>query len=263
MWLDQPHEIALETQALCNAACTMCPYPDIERKGQKMPDKLIARLVDEMAQWRIPFAFAPFKMSDPLLDKRLIPLLETICERTVGTPRVFTNGSALTDKNIAGLAGLKRLDFSVSLNAHDPAEYEAIMALKFDRTAARLDALHASEFPHAVTLTRVGVDAGFAGYVKERWPKFTPFEIKRDGWLGYTHAAVSEVPTTACGRWWELSIMANGIASLCCMDGRGEYPIGDVNKQTLLEIYNAPGWRERRVRNISRHDVPVCNQCTY
>ena len=66
-----------------------------------------------------------------------------------------------------------------------------------------------------------------------------------------------------CGRWYELSIMANGVVSLCCQDGEGQFPIGDVNKQTLLEVYNHPFYRERREKNLSRLEVEVCNTCTY
>jgi hypothetical protein len=36
--MDFPTEVTIETQAICNAACTFCTYPTMERKGNKMPD---------------------------------------------------------------------------------------------------------------------------------------------------------------------------------------------------------------------------------
>ena len=38
--------------------------------------------------------------------------------------------------------------------------------------------------------------------------------------------------------------MASGKVALCCMDGEGKHVIGDVNTQSVLEIYNAPGLSE-------------------
>src|SRR5512139_1577251 len=107
----QPHEVSIETQALCNAACTFCPYPTIERKGTKMPDELLNRLVDEMAEFTVPFYFSPFKLNEPFLDKRLIPLCEAFERKckTISYVRIFSNGSALTEKHLDGVAGLKRV----------------------------------------------------------------------------------------------------------------------------------------------------------
>src|SRR6266568_9089325 len=37
-YLDYPQEVHIETFAYCNAKCTFCPYPTMERQGDKMPD---------------------------------------------------------------------------------------------------------------------------------------------------------------------------------------------------------------------------------
>jgi len=265
-YLDQPNEISLETLALCNARCTFCPYPTMERIGDKMPDALIDRLVGEMAAFEKPFLFSPFKVNEPLLDSRLIPLCERMNrEVPQASIRIFTNGSALTPDKIAGIAGLQRVrHLWVSLNEIDPEKYEALMGLKFKITAKRLDYLHEQDFPHPVMLSTVGYpNEDFRRYCFDRWPKFESMAIMQTSWLGFTDAQISIVPDKPCARWFELSIMASGIVSLCCMDSEGKFSIGDLNKQTLLEVYNAPGWRERRENLLSRRVLPVCQTCTY
>ena len=47
-YLDFPAHVHLETNALCNAACNFCPYPTLERKGTKMPDALIAKIIEDL-----------------------------------------------------------------------------------------------------------------------------------------------------------------------------------------------------------------------
>jgi hypothetical protein len=265
----QPSEVSLETLAQCNARCTFCPYTTLERIGTRMPDALIARLIDEMATFEKPFFFSPFKVNEPLLDKRFMSICQTFLERCPkGVLRIFSNGSTLTEKALRGIAGLSRVTHLwVSLNEHRPDEYKALMGLDFEQTAKKLDRLHemvmAGEFPHDVVVSRVGMDVYFQYYVHNRWPAFKIVLIKHDAWIDYTYAHNTAIPNTPCGRWWELSITATGKAALCCMDGKGEYGFGDVNQHTLLEIYNHPtlkAWRDGKTRIDAGKP---CNGCTY
>lgn len=264
-YLDQPAEVALETLTLCNAACTFCPYPDTSRKGDHMPDKLVHRLIDQMAEFEKSFYFSPFKLNEPLLDARFYDICYRVESQTKAILRIFTNGAPLVQRRINEIASLNRVDrLWISLNEHRPDEYEKLMGMPFERTARRLDNLHEQDFPHKVTLSCVGFpNEEFRYYCFTRWPKFESVAIQRSGWLGYTDSQVEEVPDAPCSRWFEMSVMSNGICSMCCMDSDGAFPIGDVNKNTLLEIYNAPGWRERREKLLSRLEVPICQTCTY
>lgn len=268
-YLDQPHEISLETLALCNAACTFCPYPTLERKGERMSDELIDKVIGEMAAFTKGFYFSPFKVNEPLLDKRTIPLCERVNREVPNAVlRIFTNGSALTPDKVEAIARLQRVTHLwISLNSHIPEEYERLMAMPFERTAKRLDYLHEQDFPHPVVLSAVGFpNEPFRRYCYERWPKFQSLAIKKDAWLGYTDPMYSEVPDTPCGRWFELSITSTGVVSHCCMDGSAAYPVGDINTNTLLEIYNAPFWRERREQMVSRKQLDArspCARCSY
>lgn len=265
--LEYPNEVSIETLALCNARCTFCPYPTLERQGEKMPDELLTKLLDEMIGWRRPMFFSPFKVNEPLLDQRLF----TVCERVNREApqialRLFTNGSALTPEKIGRIALLRGVrHLWVSLNSHIPDEYERLMGLKFEQTAKRLDYLHSVPFPHPVVLSAVGhPNEEFRRYCFDRWPNFASITMKKDAWLGYTDSQRLDVPDAPCGRWFELSIAATGVVTHCCMDGTGKYAIGDVTKQTMFEVYNAPQWRERRQQLVSRRQVAEpCAGCTY
>jgi len=272
-FMDYPMEVSVETMALCNARCTFCPYPTLDRKGEKMSDELLNKLVDEMISWDREMYFSPFKLNEPLLDKRTLPLCESINKRSQKIVlRIFTNGSALTPDNIAGIAKLERVaQLWVSLNSHIPEEYERVMGLKFEMTAKRLDYLHElDDFQHSVMLSCVGYpNEDFRRYCWERWPKFESMAIKKDAWLGYTDAQFPNIPDTACSRWFELSITARGTAAMCCMhDGQDtRYNIGDTNTHSLYEIYNAPRWKDRRVGLVSRKSLDPetnpCGRCSY
>lgn len=275
-YLDWPHEISIETFAKCNAACTFCPYPTLDRVGSRLSDKVLDRIVEELKSHPLPFMLSPFKVNEPLLDKRLLPFCRKVnAELPKARLRIFTNGSALTRKHIEEIADLKRVaHLWISLNDHRPGVYAKLMSLDFERTAVNLDRLHdakhAGLFPHDIVVSKVRQQAGVApvdqefwAYVSERWPLFQVHFIKPDGWLGDIPLGSEEIPDTGCGRWFELSITATGVVSLCCMDGRAQFPLGDVNTETLFEIYNKPAWRERRELSMSRRQVRPCSTCSY
>lgn len=272
-YLDQPIEIAIETLALCNARCTFCPYPTLDRKGTKMDDKLILSLMEQMSTFKYPFTFSPFKVNEPFLDDRLMWLLR-IANKNIPNMqlRLFTNGSPLTHQLIAEIADLERVaHLWVSLNSSQPDEYQRIMGLRFEHTAKKLDMLHqhvvGATFTHPVILSKVtqnvNHDGDFLNYCSDRWPCFRTTLIKQDSWLGYVAPLNPTVPDLPCARWFELSITATGIASLCCMDGSGQFALGSVHEHTLLEIYNAPAYRERREKSLSRKLIHPCNTCSY
>ena len=264
-YMDQPAEVGLETLSLCNAKCTFCPYETLERKGDKMSGWLLDKLIEEMMDFTVPFFVSPFKVNEPLLDPRFYDICRTLEAATCCFLRLFSNGAALVQRRIDEIAQLEKVHhLCISLNSHIPEEYEKLMRMPFEKTARRLDNLHNQDFPHPVMLTCVGYpNREFVLYCLNRWPKFKPQVSPKTAWLGYTDPDCKEPPDLPCARWFELSVMSSGIVSLCCQDGEGAFPIGDVNKNTLLEVYNAPFYRERREKSLSRLEVDVCKTCTY
>jgi sulfatase maturation enzyme AslB (radical SAM superfamily) len=273
-YLDWPAEVSIETLTKCNARCTFCPYPTLDRIGTKMPDELIDKIINELKDHPREFTISPFKVNEPFLDKRLLPLCRRINDELPNAHlRLFTNGSALTEKHIDEVSELVRVTHLwVSLNDHRPDEYHRVMGLDFERTAKNLDLLHAKvesdDFPHRVVVSKVNADAPsedaeFGAYVAGRWPLFDVQLIRRDGWLGHIEPGDPEVPDKPCGRWFELNIMANGIVAHCCMDSMGEHSIGDLNTQSLFEVYNGRAWRKNRLLEWSRKNVFPCRTCSY
>lgn len=241
-----------------------------------MEDETIDRLIGEMATFKQPFVFSPFKVNEPFLDTRLRSICESFLSRCQqGSLRLFTNGSALLPSYCRWIADLARVHHLwVSLNSMDSAEHQALMKYPhrlFLRIRRHLDVLHdmveKGEFGHEVIVSRVSQEnAGdliFMKAVQHRWPLFKPFLVKKTSWLGAIPISASAIPQAPCTRWYELSICADGRAALCCMDGKGDYELGSIHAQSLLEIYNSPGWRPRREFLLNRHTVPICKTCTY
>ncbi len=275
---DYPAIVHLETLASCNAACNFCPYPTLERKGVRMPDALIEKVIGDLSDIpkNVYFQFAPYKVSEPFLDSRLFDVLAMANAKLPSASiSIITNGSPLTEKKIHQLGAVKNLAYiNVSMNFDNPEEYEAVMQLPFARTVERVELLHRMHGEGVircpVRLTRVASnrndDLSFMDWVRANFPRFKPDVAPRHDWIGAIDdpAGVAAVPDAPCHRWFDLSITATGSVSMCCMDGAAQYPKGDVNTQHVLEIYNQPWLRELRKTLVSRRQArSPCNGCTY
>ena len=276
-YMDYPKEVHIETFAYCNAKCSFCPYPTMERQGDKMSDALIDKIIDDLRQIpsNIPFSIAPFKVNEPLLDRRIFTVCAKINQLLPNAElRLFTNGSPLTPGIIEKISACKNVSHLwISLNEVDAELYEKLMQLPLERTLQRLDVLHdlvrQGQFPHPVTISRVTDrterDQAFKTFVQQHYPLFDLFMIGAGNWTGQVDFATDRrVPAAGCFRWYELSIMASGKVALCCMDGEGKHVIGDVNTQSVLEVYNSPGYRKMRQFTFSRKAAAApCDTCVY
>ena len=276
--LDYPRFVHLETLAVCNAACSFCPYPSLERQGTRMSDQLIEKIIDDLAEIppHVGFQIAPYKVSDPFIEKRLIDIIQLINEKLPNAQiSLISNGAAMTEKVLTQLTKLKNIAYlKVSLNDHRKEEYEKLMSLPFAKTLDRLDMLtklvDGGHFSIPVSLNRVMEgsrhDIEFLEFCNERFPHFTATLSSRNDWIGNVDEMTSmpSVPDVACWRWHNISITATGEVALCCMDGHGQWSIGDVNQNSVLEIFNSEKFRTLREHVISRRDAETpCNACTY
>lgn len=275
-FLEFPAHVHLETLARCNAACNFCPYPALDRKGERMSDALIEKIISDLED--IPrshrFQLSPFKVNEPFLDTRLFDLLDQFRARLPNASVSLTsNATPITERTLDRLSGYPDLQYLwISFNDHRRDAYEKAMALPYDRTIDRLDMIHRRKaegsFGIRVVLSRVGdgssVDREFPDWVKTNYPLFDSHIFPRGEWLGQVASAPSaSPPNVGCARWFDLSITATGIIAHCCMDGNAEHPIGDVTKSHLLEIYNHPEYRKLRESAHSRLEVDPCRRCNF
>ena len=272
-YMEYPRNVAIGLQARCNAACNFCPYPSMTNKGETMPTETVYRLLDEIADWPEinPFTIKFQHVSEPLLDNRIFQFMKYVDQRIPwATIPMVSNGSVLTDKNIARLSNITCFrNMAISFNDHRRDEYERVMQLPYDRTLANLNRLHGFLEKHPgrfnITLSRVGdgtkADDEFKNWCDQNYPLFTNNCIPRADWLGAVQTQVYPAWDAGCGQWFRLRILQNGKSAFCCMDSDGSFGTGSIEEMTLYEIYNLPESRKRREELPSRLALEGCMNC--
>ena len=273
-YMEFPAVIGIETLSLCNAACSFCPYPTLARKGERMPDRQIARILDDIAgvPGRPPFQVNLSRVNEPFLDSRIWEIATEVERRfPEATHMLFSNGTPLTDDKLVRLASLRRVGFlNLSLNDHRPEAYQATMRLPFARTVERLTRIHemkvsgALAFP--IIVSRVGddtaADSDFLSWVESEYPAFQGLVTVRSDWLGAVRAPTGPAPDVGCRQWFELHVLADGKEAFCCIDSDGRYGGGSVESRHVIhEVYGHPARRSLRGELPSRRQVRICEGC--
>jgi hypothetical protein len=276
-------QLQIETLNICDARCLFCEYPQMKRPKGVMPMDLFRKIIDDAAGVPQISSITFTGLGETLLDEHLTDRIRYTRRKLRAIPiDIYTNGSRLTREVVDNLidAGLSIL--YCSLNAVDAERRQAIMFPHrpgyddFERLTGALD--YGIERERAGSGMRVVVKAVTAKDLMEnshadtflaRWGGPT-----NSGGNGFIHLEgnwagamwpMRVKPTEACSRALnQIMVLRTGEVSLCCFDGEGKEILGDLNTQTIREVFNGPkatGIREAHW-NGRRSDIGLCANCT-
>jgi MoaA/NifB/PqqE/SkfB family radical SAM enzyme len=247
-----PGEIHLETVSRCNADCAFCPVSrgNDPRPPTTMSAELVGRIAAELHAADYDGVINLFLNNEPLIDRRLADFCRQL---HTAAPRaeicVFTNGKLLNLQRYLELfdAGLGILCINDYGDASAPAA----------RTRTLLAGLAQSPHPQA------------ADYARR---SFVRLRLQNE----VLHNRMGRAPNkgigveyrqylrNGCFRPFEqMVVRSSGEISLCCSDSYGEATLGDLNTQSIAEVWNGPVYRHLR-DTLSRHgrgQLPLCEHC--
>lgn len=233
-----------------------------------MTVEMFMDILKEISEWKQqPTHICPFLTNEPFADNRIYEFCKTINVYLPKTNIVFfTNGSLFTDGNIDKLEEVENVSIiHCSLHHSNKEEYEADLKLNWEKTMASLHRLiNRKKWP--IRLLRVQSadklkDADFMAFCKKEFPG-TPVQISyRYNWKGEiaSHIDFQNTLDIICPRHQSMTILCDGRVSLCCLDERGDYSLGDFKSKSLLEIYN--GELALSYRTRTKRCSKPCDTC--
>lgn len=276
-----PGEIQIQTNTACNAACIMCPYPETSKElpNGRMSEDLYRRILDECARENAVWRLEPFLMNEPFTDTRMV---EWIAMAKQAVPKaavtVTTNGALLTpavaDRLI--LSGLDAIWFS--FNGATRETYEKIMGVSFEKVSANIDYLLAVKPESLRVFTNMIETVVMAPEIEEnirRWHSRgvgsgTSQLVNRAGnvknFVDLNYRPVNSEPVRICDLLFhKMYILYNGDAVLCCMDWRRTVVMGNVQRQSIREIWHGEKYRSYRRAHIEGRgkEMKLCGDCSY
>ncbi len=258
--------VQAQTISWCNRSCVFCPSQKFDIERVLMSRACYERILHELRACGFRGRFSPYLNNESLLDRRLVEFVALARAQLPGSVLfIATNGDALTIGRAIDLfeAGLDR----ITINCYDDrggrvARMQA-MASELSRRVPGLYYTEASTFEAMVSLP---VDGPVRRVVCVRDCREFQIEDMHNIAGNVPGAAIPVAPLRLpCYRPFEqLHVRYNGDVVLCHCDWKGEVVFGNINEQSLPEIYNgavAQGYRER----LARHDRSgrLCAQCDF
>ena len=264
-----PGIVQFETINVCNHHCPMCPSVYDPTPSQRMTDKLIDKIIQEI-QNRKFHAVLPFWLGEPLLDGRIfniITRLSTACDAKV---ILYSNAALLTQAKAQLLVNSGVTDVVFSIHGHYRDTYVHVHGAD-DRDIVYSNveyflSIVPPNISRAVNLNKSSaVSDKEAAEFRAYWtPKGAQVQITAMNNIGgqvvlpYERYSVVR-PEPFCRRLLSsLIIKVDGTVCLCCNDFKPVFNLGNVNNQTIEEIWNGAA----RAKAVAEHQKnSICSKC--
>jgi radical SAM protein with 4Fe4S-binding SPASM domain len=235
----------LETMNTCNRSCFFCKFGDrkFAEEKSKMSYELIGKILDELSDLGYKGSIRLHHVNEPMLDKRIYEIIKMIKNRSADILTEMTsNGDLVNDSSLARLreCGLDRLN----LSAYEDGAMERFLDLQ-------------KRWSFQINDMREG---------KGLYEKLTNQAGMIDLDKKMTGLRLAQVINNKCHLPFEqLVVGSNGHVALCCEDMYKTQGFGDVNRQTLSEIWFGEKFEHYRskLNERKRKELDLCSQCIF
>jgi radical SAM protein with 4Fe4S-binding SPASM domain len=221
------------------------------REGGVMSMDLYRKIVDEAATIPLIDQVVLHGLGEPVLDRHLEERIEYARQVRPGwSIEIYTNGVYLDPARFESLkaAGLTSVVFSV--NAVRSEQHEAVMGLvgKYVTVCENATYAIANRGEVGVEIHAVSNDDQFTEADRIEFYSLWGSAyhgghgvcVREMNWAGLNRTMVEIKSNECCARAiGQIYVMYDGRVTMCCLDPSGQTVFGDLNKQTIKEVYNS------------------------
>lgn len=279
-----PGIIVIEGYNVCNLRCVHCPYPIMTRQKTQMPLSLYQKIIEDSVEVGIKMV-GLHNYSEPLLDSLIFDRVEFA--KSKGMYVAFSsNGTLLTTEKKEQIvdSGLDEIYFS--FDGASKEVYERIrVGAQFEKVVASINELIAYKKRRKIQKPRIliscvvqkenylqmrqlpkklrelfkGVDAIGMQVVDPRRDKSALLPKRR-----VAGTKMSRVYPCAFV-WTYLMVLSSGDVVPCCIDYDGSIILGNLNKQSIEEIWNSEEFKNMRALHLNRRGemIKLCQDCPH
>jgi MoaA/NifB/PqqE/SkfB family radical SAM enzyme len=263
-----PEIVQIESTNICNAKCVFCPRDEMHRAQGVMSRELFRKVVDECAALSITHV-RMHNYGEAFLDRYLADKVRYAKEKGIKEVGMISNGSLITEKVARAIieAGLDAINISVDAGGREVFDRTRI-GLNYDKVIANIERLVRIRaelgrvHPKLIlSFVRQNDSADEQAFI-EHWRGVADKIHITDlhNWAGtLNHESGVNYP---CYRpWLTFTVLWDGRVSLCCADFDARTVLGDLNTQTIRDIWNSDAYRAVRREHLESGGPDVCRAC--
>jgi MoaA/NifB/PqqE/SkfB family radical SAM enzyme len=263
-----PEIVQIESTNICNAKCVFCPRDDMHRRQGIMSVELFRKIVDECAALGITHV-RMHNYGEAFIDRKLVDKVRYAKQKGIKEVGMISNGSLITEPVARGIidAGLDAINISVDAAGKEVFESTRV-GLKYDKVIANIERLvrlrteTGRRRPKLIlSFVRQNNSADEQAFI-QHWSKIADKIHVTDlhNWAG-TLNTESDVNYPCYRPWLTFTVLWDGRVSLCCADFDGKTILGDLNTQSIAEVWNAQPYRDARRQHLESGGPDICRAC--
>jgi sulfatase maturation enzyme AslB (radical SAM superfamily) len=263
-----PEIVQIESTNICNAKCVFCPRDEMQRRQGIMTVDLFRKIVDECADLGITHV-RMHNYGEAFMDRKLVEKVKYAKDKGIKEVGMISNGSLITEPVARGMidGGLDAINISVDAAGKEVFEATRI-GLNYDKVIAnierliRLRAESGKRRPKLIlSFVRQNNSADEQAFI-EHWRAIADKIHITDlhNWAG-TLNKESDVNYPCYRPWLTFTVLWDGRVSLCCADFDGRTILGNLNTQTIAEVWNGEMYRQVRREHLESGGPDVCRAC--
>lgn len=262
-----PKYVQIELNNSCNANCKMCNIPNMTRRKGKMSDELFLKILQEAKENKVEY-ITPFLHGEPFLRDDFIDKLQMINDYVPEAKiTIFTNASMLNEEKLHRLSEIKNIEQLVfSFPGGTKEVYEKVTELNFENSVKNIKNAFSilKNTPMRISMPKYKDNESTEEDFYLLWKGYPCSTYDTYNYLGNVDGTLSDICYEHCDRAFRsMTILYDGRVCLCCMDSDGDYIMGDISWDSMVEIWNNENYSElRRLHGICRNAYKPCNMCT-
>ncbi len=254
--------IQFESSTYCNAKCKFCPRYDMTRPMGMMSDELFHKIIKDGKELKPKF-FEPFLNGEPFVFPRIWEWLDYMEKEGVQVV-LYSNAERLDVDRLIKYKNIRYVN--CSFNAATKETYDKVMRGPDYETSKKniQDLIKKAPFWVKVSMVVTEDNQHEVEEFKKMWgwrrKKIRPFL----NWAGARSSTVAKTgrKLPCYSLLNQMTILWDGRVVPCCMASNAEMVLGDVNKNTLKEIWDSYEWFREKHRNLD-FSTPICAGCNY
>lgn len=286
-----PMVLNVELTNICTENCIWCPREAMTRPKGFMKFELFKKVIDEASGFPKLRKLFMHWMGEPLLHPEFMKFAEYAKNKDVAEAiEIATNGVALTEDKMKRMIELGIDELFISIDAATSEKYTSLkntdnfrtIQENIDRAAKLKKALRAKLPFIRVKFLETDANIEQKKQFKDRWAGTADsvfFEKDLSVWNAKSEKVNKNIGQMECYRrnygnltkrypcdrlWYLLAVHWDGKVSPCVCDWNGEDTIGDLNYQTIEELWRGDVLMKYRAHHINNeyNKISVCDVCT-
>jgi len=290
--LETPYLIYLDPSSVCNFHCKFCPtghknlIDDSNYSRSVMDLNLFKKVIDSLNEFSQPIKVLRLnKIGEPLINKDIAKMIsyakKSGCVEYID---FATNGSLFNQNLITELidAGLDRLNISIEGISSKQYKDTCKVDIDFDQLVEKIKWLYGNKGNCEITIKipknylsaddeklfystfENHCDKIFVENLSPIWPEFDMDEyagVKDSNTSQYGQTLQDKLVCTYI--FYSMAINADGTVSACCPDWAEKLIIGNVNNQSVKDIWNSKELLDLQKQHLDgrRCDNETCKSC--